>query len=174
MITAIFHSKALKTSSCFILILFFLLSCSGSDDEEAILNLIKEGARLAEEQNVSELMAFTYDDFIASPGRHDRGKVKRILWLVFKRYKKFKILYPEPTIEIEENGSKAVVKIYFVIVRRDRSFPELKDFIKDPQGWIEEVGNKADLYQLDLELSKSGGEWLIEGARARSLKGQRF
>jgi len=169
-----FQIKVAKTSVCFIIAILFLFSCSGSDDEEAILNLIKQGAKLAEEQSVSDLMEFTSDDFIAMPGRHDRRKVKRILWLVFKHYKKFKILYPEPSIEIEEKGSKAAAKIYFMIVKRDRSFPELEDFIKDPQGWVEEVGEKADLYQLDLKFSKSSGDWLINGAKARSFKGYRF
>jgi hypothetical protein len=40
----------------------------------------------------------------------------------------------------------------------------LKELYEDPQGWLEAVGEKVDLYQLELQWVKVDGKWLVRRA----------
>jgi hypothetical protein len=141
--------------------LLLLAACSKEDDTEQIRNLIKEGAKLAEEHNAAGLLKLTTEDFVARPGKHDGREVRRILWLAFNHYGNFKVMYPEPSIDLEKSGREGSAKVYFMIVKKERSIPELKDLYRDPRGWLEEVGETADLYRLKLELLKNNEDWLV-------------
>lgn len=156
-------------------ILFFALgSCSGRDDATEIRDLIERGAGLAEERDVAGLMKMTTPDFIAVPGRHDGREVKRILWLAFRHYGDFRILYPRPKVDLAEEGHAASGRVYCLIVKKDRTFPELRALYEDPEGWLKEVGENADLYRLDLELMKINGDWLVKQVRLESFSGTGF
>ncbi|MGD8383677.1 MAG: hypothetical protein PVJ11_16160, partial [Syntrophobacterales bacterium] len=154
--------------------LFILAACAKEDDTEQIRELIKEGARLAEEHNISGLLKLTSEDFVARPGNHDDREVKGILWYAFNRYGHFKVMYPEPSVDLEESGRAASAKVYFMIVQKERSIPELKDLYKDPRGWLEEVGETADLYRLKLELLKKNEDWLVRSALLEPFRGVGF
>ncbi len=139
-----------------------------------IHQLIKEGAELAEQHNAHGLMKLTTEDFLARPGQHNSREVRRILWLAFNHYGNFRLMYPEPSVELQSGGSGARAKVYFLIVRKEQSVPKLKELYKNPQSWLEEVGENADLYRLKLELLKKNGDWLVKGALLEPFRGLGF
>jgi len=154
--------------------LLLLAACSKEDNTEQIRNLIKEGAKLAEEHNAAGLLKLTTEGFVARPGNHDDREVRRILWFAFNHYGNFKVMYPEPSVDLKESGREASAKVYFMIVKKERSIPELKDLYRDPRGWLEEVGEAADLYRLKLELLKNNGDWLVRSVLLEPFRGVGF
>lgn len=154
-----------------ILSLVFFMACSKKDDSEQIRQIIQKGAKLAEKHDLSGLMKLATEDFQALPGRHDRKEAKKIIWLAFRHYGALQIVYPEPAVELETNGRTAVAKLYFLIVKKEKSLPNLKDLYKDPKRWIEKVGEQADLYQLALEFIKLDNDWLVKQARISPFQG---
>jgi hypothetical protein len=154
--------------------LFAQLSCTEKDETEVLRRLIKKGATLAEEHDLGGLMDLTSGDFSALPGNRDRQEVRGILLMAFRHYRQFRILYPEPSVELSGNGETASSRVYFLIVRQDRSYPNLVALSKDPKGWVEEVGENADLYRLELEFVKQKGGWVARRAHLEPFKGYKF
>jgi hypothetical protein len=152
----------------------FVSSCSPKDEVAAIRELIQKGAELAEDHDVGGLMELTTENVIALPGRHSRIEIKRILWLAFKHYGNLKILYPEPSVNLTSNENSASSRVYLLIVKKDRNLPELKELYTEPRRWLEEVGENADLYQLDLQILKRDGDWLVKQAHLEGFKGIGF
>ena len=153
---------------------FFLISCARKEDTDVIRQLIKQGAMLAEKHDIRGLMKLTSEDFLAMPGQHDHHGVKRILWMTFRHYQEFKVIYPIPSVELESNGLTASATIYFMIVKKDVSFPKLTELYEDPQGWLEEAGENVDLYRLTLELLKKNRDWLVTRAHCEFFRGLGF
>lgn len=149
-------------------------SCSTKDEAEALRRVIKKGAALAEAHDVAGLMKMTTEDFSALPGGRDRHEVRGILVLAFRHYRQFRILYPEPAIDLAAGGEAASARVYFLIVRQDRSYPELDELYKDPRGWIDAVGENADLYRLELDFLKRQGDWVARRASLEPFKGYGF
>ena len=77
-------------------------SCTDRDEADGIRLLIQKGARLAEEHDVGGLMELTSEGFVGMPGNRDRAEVRRILWMAFRHYRRFRILYPKPGVDLEE------------------------------------------------------------------------
>lgn len=154
--------------------LLLLAACGEKDAAEAVRDLIKKGAELAQKHAVDDLMELTTEDFSASPGTRDAGEVKRILFMAFRHYRTFKIHYPRPSVLFGREEGRARAALYFVIVRRDQPFPDLKDLYRDPERWIEAAREKADLYQLQLDLLKAGDDWKIQKAHLEGFKGYGF
>jgi hypothetical protein len=152
------------------------MSCpKPTGDEEAILKMIEEGARLAEEHDVKGLMKLTTSDFSVQPGGLDETETKRILLWAFMRYGQFKVLHPRSEIDLDTQvANEARVRVPFLIVKKDQSLPNVKDLYQDPKGWLQEVGEHADLYRLELELSKQDGDWLVRGAHLEGFTGLGF
>jgi hypothetical protein len=159
----------------FLIIPFLLvLSCSRKADVEMIRQLVERGATLAENHETDGLMKLVSDDFLAMPGQHDRVSVVQILWVAFKYYGQFEVLYPEPSIDFKEGANVAFASIHFLIVKKDRSYPNLKGLYKDPQAWLEAVGENADLYRLKLELLKGSDHWVVRRAYLEGFRGFGF
>lgn len=148
-------------------------SCATRDEAEALRRLIKKGAELAEDHDVGGLMKMTTEDFSALPGKRDRDEVRGILYLAFRHYRQFRVLYPEPGVDLSSGGEAASARVYFLIVRQDRSYPDLEELYKDPKGWIDTVGENADLYRLELEFVKKGN-WEVRRAHLEPFKGYGF
>jgi hypothetical protein len=163
-----------RPASFFLILLFFLISCSAKDDVSAIRKLVGDCARFAEEHDVKGIIKQTTEAFYASPGRHDRQGVRKILWWAFRQYGEFKILYPEPDVELIASDSAATCRVYFMIVRNKQTYPALKELYDDPEAWLEQVGKNADLYRLDLDFSKLDGNWCVTTARLAPFKGLGF
>lgn len=151
-----------------------LLCCSQRVPQEEIREIIREGAGLAEKHDLGGLLALATKDFVAYPGEKDRRAIQGILWMAFRHYKDFRILYPEPGVDLKEEGRSASTRLHFLIVREKRTFPRLEDLYKDPRRWLEEVGDKADLYRLDLKWIQEGGDWLVSEASLKPFKGIGF
>lgn len=154
--------------------LLWVSGCSRQDDIAAIRSVIEKGAQLAQDKQLSELMDLTAEGFLAGPGRHDRRQVKSILFSAFMYYGHFKIHFPQPTVELLDEGQTAAAKVYFLIVREKQTIPSIKELYKDPRRWLEAVGDKADLYQLALQFEKTGGDWRVRQAHLEGFKGTGF
>lgn len=146
-----------------------LAACGKSDDESAaIRRLIDEGAELAEKQQIGDLIRLGTENFVATPGNHDANSVKGILFVAFRRYGRFSILYPRPTVELDPDGTQATASVYFVIVSKERSLPDLRDLYNDPVQWLEAAREKADPYLLQLELIQQDRRWQVQRAHIES------
>jgi hypothetical protein len=154
---------------------FFIIPCCGEkDDVTAIRGLIKKGADHAEKHDIKGILELASKDLKVSPGDADRREVQRILWLAFRHYGDLKVAYPRPSVEISKDGRHASAQFPFLIVKKDQSLPQLKDLVNDPQRWVQEVGERADLYRLKLSLSKSSGDWLVDQAQIERFTGLGF
>ncbi len=154
--------------------IFCLASCAEKDDVTLIRNLIKEGAALAEEQDISAMMELTTEDFLAQPGNRNRREVRKFIWLVFRKYGKFRILYPEPAIELAADNQSAAATVHFLIAKKEQTIPKLEKLYKDPQRWLEEVSENADLYRLNLKLRQKNGDWLVSITAVEPFRGFGF
>ena len=151
-----------------------LESCSSKDEETAIRELVKKGATLGEEQDIKGLMNLTTEDFLALPGDLGRQETRRILFVAFRHYQDFKILYPRPNVELKPDKRSASAVFPFLIVKKETTLPKLKELYEDPQRWLETVGENADLYRLKLEWIKQNGDWLVKQARLERFTGTSF
>ena len=156
------------------LALFIIPCCGEKDDVSAIRSLIKKGAGHAEKHEMDGILKLASDDLRVLPCDVDRREVRRIRWLAFRHYGDLKVVYPRPGVEIEKDGNHASAQFPFLIVKRDQSFPKLNELVNDPQKWVQEVGESADLYRLKLRLSKSSGEWLVNQAQIERFTGLGF
>jgi|GEM_PF-429704 len=168
------HNFSVRLGLFWLILFFFLTSCSSKDDTDVIRQLVKQGAIFAEKHDIRGLMKLTSEDFLAMPGQHDHRGVRRILWMAFRHYGEFKVMYPNPSVDLEPSGLTAFATIYFMIVKKDLSFPKLKELYKDPQGWLEEAGENVDLYRLKLELLKKNSDWLVRQAHLELFRGLGF
>jgi hypothetical protein len=160
-----------------VLLLLFMTgleSCSSKDEETAIRELVEKGATLGEEQDIKGLMNLTTEDFLALPGDLGRQETRRILFVAFRHYQDFKILYPRPNVELKPDKRSASAVFPFLIVKKETTFPKLKELYEDPQRWLETVGENADLYRLKLEWIKQNGDWLVRQARLERFTGRSF
>lgn len=138
--------------------------CSREDDAQQIRALIATGVGLAEEHDVSGLLALATEDVQAAPMDLDRRGIRGVLWRTFKAYGSIRILYPYPAIELDGTLKEASAQFPFLIVKKDRRLPDLERLQDDPAAWLEAVGSQADLYRLRLQLIQQGGAWLVERA----------
>jgi ketosteroid isomerase-like protein len=169
-----FFTILLKWTAYGVIFFFLTASCAEKDDAAAIRQLVEEGAKLAEKQDINGLMKLTTEDFLALPGKHDNREVKTLIWLAFKHYRKFRILFPEPSINVAADSQTAFANVKFLIVKKDQSLPDLNELWKNPKRWLEMVGENADLYQLKLEWLKKDKDWLVRQARLESFRGLGF
>ena len=153
---------------------FWMAACSQKDDVQVIRELIKEGAKLAEEHNIKGIMELTTEDVVALPGHHDRLAIKRIIFSAFMHYGKLKVLYPKPSVDLSTTDNSATCTIYLLIVKQDRTIPDLKDLYEEPRRWLEAVGENADLFQIKLQLLKQDGTWRVKQAHLEGFKGLGF
>ncbi len=157
--------------------LVFLLmatACSQEDDVAAIRALIQKGAVLAEAHDISGLMDLTTEDIVAQGGTYNRLEIKRIIWSAFRHYGKLNILYPKPSVDLYSENNQADCAMFLLIVRKDRVVPDIKDLYDDPQGWLETVGDNADLYQLKLDMRKTDRGWRVSAAHLAPFSGMGF
>jgi hypothetical protein len=168
--------RCLITGAKALLIILLLLSsaCSREDDVITIQALIKKGGALAEKHDTQGLLALTSGDFVAFPGGHDRQGVKGILWLAFRHYGPLRVLYPQPSIDLDPAKQSALGTVYFMIVKKELSYPGLEALYSDPTAWLAQVGENADLYRLKLEFKKTNGGWIVAGARLDPFRGPGF
>ena len=166
--------KQKQLSGLLAIFFVFLIACAEKDDAAAIRALIQKGALLAEDQDVSGILELTTDDVVALPGQHDRREIKRIIWAAFMHYGKLKVLYPKPSVDLSDTENSASCRIYLLIVKKEQAFPDLKALYNDPKRWLEEAGENADLYQINLELLKKDGTWLVKKAHLERFRGIGF
>jgi hypothetical protein len=157
-----------------LIVLGGLESCSSKDEETAIRELIKKGATLGEEQDIKGLMSLSTEDLLVLPGDLGRQETRRILFVAFRHYQDFKILYPRPSVDLKPDKRSASAVFPFLIVKKETTLPKLKELYEDPQRWLETVGENADLYRLKLECLKQNGDWLVKKARLERFTGTSF
>jgi hypothetical protein len=144
--------------------LFIAASCGQNDEVAVIRNQIQKGATLAEAHDINGLMRLTADDIVVNPGGYNRRETKRIIWAVLRHYGNIKIIYPRPSVNLSTDKNQASCGLVFLIVKKNRVIPDVKDLYDDPQAWIETVGANADLYRIKLEMVKTDNLWQVTGA----------
>lgn len=163
--TAIFAGRVAVMGWIALFAVVWAAGCKGpADDSAAIRQLIAEAADLAEKHKIGDLMGLTGEAFTATPGGHDANGVKKILFVAFRRYGNFSVLFPRPMVDLNQDASRATATVYFVIISKDRSLPGLKELYNDPLGWLEEARDKADPYRLTLDLVKKDRRWQVQKA----------
>ena len=156
-----------------IFIAWFFAGCSGTppaDDEALIRNLIDDARALAEQKKINELMDLTTEGLTVDPGQRDRRAAKATLFAAFRFYGAFHINYPRPMVSVNDAKTHGEATIPFVIIKQGAAFPDLKALYNEPERWLEEVGQMADLYHLTLWLKKNGDTWLVERAHIQGTK----
>ena len=165
---------------CYFAVLLILIlacclsSCSEKDDIGLILGLVEKAEALAEEHDTGNLMDLTSKNFKAQDGKLKRQEVRKFLWLTFRRYGKFDLLFPEPAVEISDKEQSATAVVHFLIVKKEQPLPDLEKLYKDPERWLEEVGELADLYRLNLKFLKIDDKWLVTSAKIEPYRGFGF
>jgi hypothetical protein len=160
---------------CLAVVLGMLPAGCGKRDEEAeIRRLIREGASLAEKHDAGGLMKLATEDFRALPGEADKREVKGVLLYAFTRYRQFRIIHPPAAIHVQAGGEAASARFPFLIVQKDQSLPDLKGLLEDPEEWAAQLGDKADLFRLDLELVRAEGNWRVRRAHLEGFRGLGF
>ncbi|MCP4341994.1 MAG: hypothetical protein GY799_24695, partial [Desulfobulbaceae bacterium] len=152
-----------------LLCLSLLSACSKTEREEAVYQLVADGVTMAEAHDLGGMMSLMADGFIAGPGQHSKQESRRILFVMLKRYGKFRVLYPRPVVKLSEDEQTARVKMNFLIATKGQLFPELELLYADPAAWVEAVDKGADLYTLSMQLSHGSGDWLLGRARITSF-----
>jgi hypothetical protein len=157
-----------KRLTCFIVIILFLATlsaCAKTEREKEVYQFIQDATELAEGHNLGDLMDLAQDGFIVEPGNRSSKEVRRILFITFKRFGRFRIHYPKPSVKLSEDEDTAIVKMNFLIAKKDQLFPELKMLYEDTVAWLETVDKHADVYTLSMELGYESGSWLVKKAR---------
>lgn len=173
-IHCLFAQKPAGKAVFWVIFWVFLISCAEKDDVAAIRALIKKGATLAENHDIGGMMDLTTEDVRARPGQMNRREIKGIIWRAFRHYGKLKVLYPKPSVDVSANDPAAACKVYFLIVKKDQTLPDLKEFYNEPKRWLKTVGEKADLYQMNLEMIKTNGHWRVKRVHLEGFKGFGF
>ena len=137
-----------------------------------IRDLVAQGAKQAEAHDVKGLLEWTTDDFVALPGEHRAPTVRHILRMAFRHYGAMQILYPQLNLDPPQHAAEAIV--YFLIVKKDRTYPKLRDLYTRPRQWLETVGENADLYRLQLKLRSAKGQWRVDRAHLTPFQGSDF
>ena len=139
-----------------------LLACSDDTDEEKIRALIDEGARMAEAHDISGILELGTKEVVALPMGIGRREIRGLLWRTFTHYGPLHLLYPSPTVEIDDDTGAAEVRFPFLIVRKEQTIPDLETLRDDPGTWLEQIGDNADLYRLRLEWVRQDGDWRVD------------
>jgi hypothetical protein len=162
------------TGALLIILLPFSFACSREDDVVKIQALIQKGGALAEKHDLQGLLALTSKDFVAFPGPHNRQETKGILSMAFRHYGPLRVLYPRPGIDLDPAKQSALGTVYFLIVKKELSYPGLEALYTDPTAWLAKAGENADLYRLKLEFKKTNEEWFVASARLDPFRGLGF
>lgn len=166
--------KSAGLAILWVIIFLCLIACSEKDDVSAIRELIKKGAEMAEDHDVGGIMDLTTEDVMAQPGQMTHREIKGILWRAFRHYGTLRVLYPRPSVDVSNKDHTAVCNVYLLIVKKDRTLPDVDEFYDDPKRWLETVGENADLYQMRLEMLKKEGKWRVKQAHLEGFKGFGF
>lgn len=156
------------------LLMLALPFCAPKDDEKALRELVEKAARLGEKHDIGGIIDLTTEDFRAMPGDIDRQGTKRILFMAFRHYGELKVVHPIPDVDLETGEGGPYVSIPFMIVKKGRTLPELEELYNNPRGWVEKVGEKADLYRFKLKVVKVKGDWLVKMAYLEKFSGTGF
>lgn len=116
----------------------------------------------------------TSGDFVAFLGPHDRQETKGILSMAFRHYGPLRVLYPHPGIDLDPAKQSTLGTVYFMIVKKELSYPGLEELYSDPPAWVAKVGENADLYRLKLEFKKTNGGWIVASDRLDPFRGPGF
>lgn len=151
--------------------LLLMIACSREDDVLLINALVGKGAALAEAHDVRGLMKNVTADFIAQPGSRGRAETSAVLLGAFRHYGPLKVLHPRPVVELDPSRKKASATVYFLIVKKELSYPGLEELIQSPSAWLAMAGKNADLYSLKLTLKKINGVWFAASAGLEPFRG---
>lgn len=151
-----------------------MCTCSHTTDEQQILALIDEGARLAEQHDLGGLLDTVTQDVMVLPRRIGRQELKGMLLYFFQRYPAFSLHFPRPSIEHQPGAAQALASVILLMIRQGEAVPDLSDLADDPARWAEQAGDLANLLRLKLDLRKEDGDWRVSRVKVESFRGFGF
>lgn len=157
-----------------LLVLATWTACTRQDDEEKIRALIDDGAQLAEAHDISGILDLATENLLAMPMGLDRRGVKAVLWRTFRHYGALKVLYPRPSVDIQDDAGMALARLPFVILRKEKTVPGLDELRDSPVAWLEKIGGNADLYRLELQLIRQDDDWRVDRVTVERFTGSGF
>ena len=152
----------------------FCTTCTRQDDGDRIRSMIAQGADAAEAHDIGAILDLATADVRAMPMDLDRQGIKAVLWRSFNYYGPLKVLYPRPTVDLDDSTNTASTVFPFLILKKEQPFPDLEALRGDPAAWLDAIGETADLYRLRLQLTKRDGDWLVEHAMLERFSGTTF
>lgn len=168
------RSRIVTTVVAAIVFLALCTACARGDDADKIRAQIAQGKKLAEAHDIGGLLKLASKEVAAMPMNLDRNGIRAVLWRTFKYYGPLAVFYPRPKIEVNAAAGEASTRFPFLIVRKEHDMPGLDALRDDPMAWIEAVGDKADLYNLQLEWIEEDGEWVVDRAFLERFSGKGF
>ena len=163
----------LRNRSLLVMLLAALPGCSGCDepdDEQQIRALFAEAVALAEKNDLGELMELATEGFVVEPGSVSRQEVRATLLLAFRRYGRFSVVHPTPTVDLAEDRLSATAELPFLVLREGEAAPDLGELVDDPERWFEGVAEMGDAFYLKLRLEKTDDGWRAAKARLRGTR----
>ena len=151
-----------------------LAGCSSKNDAASIRLMIDKGAEAAQDHDIAGILDLATEDLLAQPGDLDRRGIKAVLWRTFQYYGPLRVLYPRPVIDINDDASQASAQLPFLIVKKEKVFPELETLANDVMAWLDAVGENADLYQFTLALKKQDHQWRVYRVQLKRFTGLGF
>jgi len=148
--------------------------CSSSSDEEQIRQLIDSMVDLAEKHDIGGLEDLATDNLHVRPWGLGRSEFKRWLFIAFRRYGQFKLLFPRPSVELDEQQGTAFADIYFLMIGAQQKFPDLESLRDQPEEWLDRAMTGSRLFKLTLDLTRQDGDWKVSSAHFKRLKGLGF
>jgi hypothetical protein len=152
----------------------FITACTRGDNSDKIRARIARGAELAEAHDIGGLLKLASKEVVAMPMNLDCNGIRAVLWRTFNYYGPLAVFYPRPEIEINATAGEASTRFPFLIVRKEHDIPGLDTLRDDPVAWLEAVGDKADLCNLQLEWIQRDGEWIVDRAFLERFTGSGF
>ena len=149
-------------------------ACTKENNFEQIRSMIERAAAMAEKHDIPGLLDLTSQDVTAMPLNLGRRGIRGVLWRAFNHYGPLTVLYPRPEIDVPENNGRASVRFPFLIVKTKQTMPGLSSLRDDPEAWIDAIGETADLYRLQLELTRQGNQWQVYQAVLERYTGLGF
>jgi hypothetical protein len=149
--------------------------CAGdTDDEQQIRALIEQAADAAERHDLGAVMDLTAEDVRVRPRNLGRKDIKRYLFVAFRRYGNFSLLYPRPDVEIEPDARTARAGVAVLLVSAGQSTEELDKLRDDPETWLRRAGDMANLFRMQIHFAKKEGDWLVQDVRLEGFRGFGF
>jgi hypothetical protein len=151
------------------------MACSSEGPETRVRKLVDEAIGLAERGDAGGLLELTTSDFRVTPSGADRKQLRGRLFFGLQRLGKGRILYPRPSVELDESAGTAAVRFSFLTVQGPRgSDGPARPENQDEESWLASLVDKTRVLRIQLWLRLEDDEWRFAQARLERFTGLGF